>query len=193
MNEFDPRSYGSACTALLRDLAVCPLDAGRPQRDRRPLLEDLSLDALADGRTVVDREMARCCLAGLWLVHNYLDESHTISQKIQTTSGSYWHGIMHRREPDFSNAKYWFRRVGAHPIFGNLAELTRELADAAAPNSLPAGPFQERGWDPLIFVDACRTALHESGPRQRLCEEIARHEWQLLFDYCYCQAFAEAA
>ena len=53
--------------------------------------------------------MAACCLAGVWLLHDYLDESHTISQRIDTPSGSFWHGIMHRREGDFSNAKYWFR------------------------------------------------------------------------------------
>ena len=45
--------------------------------------------------------MAACCLCGLWLLHDFLDESHSLSQEITTDTGSYWHGIMHRREPDY--------------------------------------------------------------------------------------------
>ena len=71
---------------------------------------------------------ARCCISALYLRHNFLDESHEISQEIDTIDGSYWHGIMHRREPDYDNAKYWFRRVPSHPVFGPLCEKARELA-----------------------------------------------------------------
>src|SRR5438874_740571 len=69
---------------------------------------------------VRDQDMAAACLAGLWLYHDFLDEAHRISQELDTTTGSYWHGLVHRREPDFSNAKYWFRRVGDHAIFPAL-------------------------------------------------------------------------
>src|SRR5688500_14191487 len=34
-------------------------------------------------------------LAGLWLWHDFLDESHTISQGLHTPTGSFWHAIMH--------------------------------------------------------------------------------------------------
>src|SRR5256885_982720 len=44
-------------------------------------------------------------LAGLWLWHDFLGESHKIAQSLATPSGSMWHAIMHRREGDFSNSK----------------------------------------------------------------------------------------
>src|SRR5207245_11135 len=61
-------------------------------------------------------DWAACVRSGLYLRFNFLDESHTISQGIHTVEGSYWHAIMHRREPDYSNAKHWFRKVGQHPV-----------------------------------------------------------------------------
>ena len=87
----------------------------------------------APGRSprIADREMASCCLAGVWLLHDYLDESHNISQRIDTPEGSYWHAIMHRREGDFSNAKYWYRHVGEHPVFDAVRQRVAEFATTA--------------------------------------------------------------
>lgn len=122
---------------------------------------------------VVDRDMAQCCVSGVWLLSDFLDESHTISQGIDTTSGSFWHGIMHRREGDFSNAKYWFRHVGRHPVFEPLAERAAAL-----------GMSVRESWDPSSFVDACQTAVR-SGRDLDLCLDVQQVEWELLFDYCY--------
>jgi hypothetical protein len=46
------------------------------------------------------------CLSGLWLLAGDLDQSHSISQDLTSAEGSFWHGIMHRREADFGNAKF---------------------------------------------------------------------------------------
>lgn len=59
-------------------------------------------------------------LAGLHLWNDDIDRCHRIAQAHEAAEGNYWHAILHRREPDYSNAKYWYRRVGKHPIFSGL-------------------------------------------------------------------------
>ena len=120
---------------------------------------------------VVDQDAARCCLSGCWLLVDDLDASHTISQAIDTPSGSWWHGIMHRREGDFGNAKYWFGRAGDHPAVDLLAA-------------------QFGGWDPYDFVDACQRAV-ATGDGLDDCLDRQQAEWETLFDWCYRQAVGE--
>src|SRR5262245_19277607 len=115
MSKFDPNTYGPAFAPLLAIDRRRPLDAGQPNSSARAALQKLSVKT-AFTKPPADADMAACCLSGVWLLHDFLDESHTISQSIDTPTGSYWHAIMHRREGDFSNAKYWFRRVGDHPV-----------------------------------------------------------------------------
>jgi hypothetical protein len=112
MARFDPANYAAPVTALLGEPRLMPLDRGEPNRAAFDQLSGLDEARLFDGRPVRHREMARACLAGLWLYHGFLDESHRISQALHGRDGSYWHGIMHRREGDFANAKYWFAAPG---------------------------------------------------------------------------------
>src|SRR3954451_5018344 len=63
---------------------------------------------------------ANAALSGLLLLLGGWEQSHEISQDNPSPEGSYWHAIAHRIEPDSSNAGYWFRRVGVHPVFANL-------------------------------------------------------------------------
>ena len=58
--------------------------------------------------------------AALWLYADDLDRSHRICQQIDDATGSFWHGIMHRREGDFDNSRYWFNKVGDHPAISRI-------------------------------------------------------------------------
>lgn len=106
MTSFNPTHYAPLIAELLREPWLPPLDAGTPNREVRVRLEALSSDNAFAPHPVRDRGMADACRAGLWLYHNFLDESHRISQELHTPTGSYWHALMHRREPDFDNTKY---------------------------------------------------------------------------------------
>ncbi len=173
--------YGPVFGRLLEVDRLRALDEGSPDRASRSRLESLSVGEafahtqLGDTDNNIDNDGARCCLSAIWLLYDFLDESHTISQGIATAEGSYWHGIMHRREGDFSNAKYWFRKVGEHPVF-DLLENERLQDEGAGV------------WNPYDFVDACQAALRTDGTEAIRCRQLQQREWELLFDHCYRQA-----
>ena len=96
--------------------------------------------------------------AGLWLYVDELDRSHVISQGIEDATGSFWHGIMHRREGDFSNSHYWFHRVGKHPVMTSI-----------------------HGYDAHDFIDEVE-AQHEKSPADLVA--LQRREWEALFKWC---------
>lgn len=183
MPEFDPREYGPEVASLLEPARESELGPGRANRAARPALASLTLEQICAPHRVVDRDLAKACLAGLWLYHDFLDESHSLSQEISSSTGSYWHGIMHRREPDASNARYWFRNVGQHEVFPKVLEAANALD---APPGTPAETLvAASSWDPFLFVDMCETARHSGGELEAFCRRVQAAEWQLLFDYCW--------
>lgn len=117
------------------------------------------------------------CVAGMWLYHDQLDEAHTVAQSLDTPEGSFWHGILHRREPDAANAAYWMRRVGKHPVFPGLRDAVSALG----------GSFRVgTEWDALAWIDFWESTRKRPGsPDHTLALEIQRLEWQALFDYCH--------
>lgn len=121
------------------------------------------LDAQAVLPSIASQDDIVALRAGLLQVNDLLDGSHEYSQSVQgagrNAAGDYWHAIMHRREPDYSNAKYWFRRVGSHVIFDDLAATASPLLDQLPDvrnrwqdQLLPGGE-----WDPFAFVDLCQS------------------------------------
>lgn len=178
---FNPQAYGPAVAGILAlDGAgerLMPLAGGRCSN-----AEALTkLETAAPAGLFPHSRAPEAALSGLYLYFSCLDRSHELSQSLHSAEGSFWHGILHRQEPDADNARYWFRKVPSHPIFADLAIVAAEKA----------APFPEEGlspvqtWDPIRFVNLCeRARRHPGSPLERLALELQRAEWQLLFHYC---------
>jgi len=188
MHEFAPQDYGPVFGPLIKGDRFMPLGPGEPHDDRRAELASLTADAAFADVQVVDRDMAMACVSGVWLLHNFLDASHRISQSIDTPTGSYWHGIMHRREPDYSNAKYWFNRVGDHDIFPQLRESAGRIIEGAGGPDALNQLLDSNPWDPFTFVDLCEQAAAAENSLADFCRRIQQREWEILFDFCFRRA-----
>jgi hypothetical protein len=154
---------------------------GNPQA--RSLLDQATPERMVTG-AVASREDARAMLAGLWLWHDWLDESHRISQELHSATGSFWHAIMHRREGDFSNSKYWYVRCADHPVLGMIYQNA-----SATINPLPADKRLLRlvnmSWNPNAFVDLVQDVHDEPDePLHRIAVSLQQLEWRMLFDHC---------
>ncbi len=142
---------------------------------------------------------ASAMLAALWLWHDGLDECHRIVQQSpdelhpsaaksnpreMTQTLAFWHAIMHRREGDFSNSKYWYARCADHPVLQSMASHANEIL-----HPLPADKsllkITRNGWDPNAFVDLTEQVHHQpSDSRYHAAVSLQKIEWRALFDYC---------
>ena len=147
-----------------------------------------AIEALVDSNILIsstsgDAQSEALCRSALWLLAGELDRSHTLSQSIETPDGSYWHGIMHRREGDFWNSKYWFRRVGRHPVLGQLAERIAAERTQFEERGMACRGLVDRNTVAEAIVDLCQAAMSEKPELSLDLELICWWEWQLLFRY----------
>jgi hypothetical protein len=174
----DPASSGFE--RLVTDFPLADLGPGR----RVGALSELELQQrLAPLLTRFDlggrrEELVRALLL-LW--HDQLEAAHEIVQGIPTPDGSCVHAIMHRREPDYANAKYWWRKTGPHPALPELARRVETFLRAAGADEwigrlMPAG-----GWDAIAFVDSVAAA---GGDRRQagLWQQVQRLETLVLLE-----------
>lgn len=152
-------------------LPVPMADALRPLFTHVPM--DRAMERLVVGHAVPDPDLVALALsvvsdaaladcpalqAGIWLYVDDLERSHTLSQAVHDATGSAWHGIMHRREGDFSNSHYWFRKAGRHPALVDIPD-----------------------YEPHAFIDAVASALPDETTD---LVALQRVEWSALFAWC---------
>ncbi|MBX3745754.1 MAG: hypothetical protein KF833_10650 [Verrucomicrobiae bacterium] len=102
------------------------------------------------------------CLRALVLVwHDHPDGAHGLVQDLAGGDAAWVHGIIHRREPDYSNARYWFHRVGSHGLLERLAEGAAPMLAGHA--SLPYRLIRDGEWDPMAFIDAVALVARPGG------------------------------
>ena len=88
----------------------------------------------------------------LLLAAGDLERAHRLVQEASNVDGTYIHGIVHRIEGDFDNARYWFGRTAVQPA---AAEIYRH----AAANSPKVA--SRATWDPIWVTDWVETSRNE--------------------------------
>lgn len=121
-------------------------------------------------------------LAGILLFFGELEQSHEISQGLSDGDGAYWHGLMHRREGDFANAGYWFRRVGKHPVHSSLGR----IVNGGNWLSVEVQKYsrQNPAWDMVWMNEMCKkTSKKGEADLIKDLEILQWSEYRLLLDY----------
>jgi hypothetical protein len=119
------------------------------------------------------------------LYHDHQNEAHDLVQDMTDVDGALIHAILHRREPDYWNAKYWFRRIGDHAVYRSLAARVGALDGAAAGKALARKLTLSGTLDPLGFVDACEAVARrpEKDPEVEFLRRLQHAEFEALAEH----------
>lgn len=112
--------------------------------------------------------------ATLLLWHDQLEPAHRLVQDLQSADAAYLHGIVHRREPDFWNAKYWFRRAGRARVLPAITEAAKTKTRGMDPGDWASRLVLNGQWNPEAFVDLCETVAKSvpEEPLNRLAQSL---------------------
>ena len=136
-------------------------------------------DATLAAAPITDAAMLTLVRGALLYAVDDLDGAHRIFQDDPSALGSYWHGMLHRREGDFDNARYWFRRAGRLGVFGALHEAT---------STLSADIARQPTWDPYLFTGLCEQAKFGAHEMMTTCLAVQRAEFETMLAYCWRKA-----
>jgi hypothetical protein len=106
-------SYSVFITDFLRRVQLPRLSAGEPLPDKELIQKTTAAKEHEISRATGSQ--ASCARGLLLLAAGDLDQAHRTVQEISTPDAAYIHGVIHRIDDDFNNARYWFRRAGMHP------------------------------------------------------------------------------
>ena len=126
-----------------------------------------------------DGDSFQCLRSGLHLWNDDLDRAHRIAQEIGGSPAGHWHGIMHRREGDYGNSRYWFRKVGASPVFPGLLAAAQLLAKDHPGDAFAKWVSGQKKWDPIAFIGAC-----EKLKEAEYLRNVQIKEFELLLGHC---------
>jgi hypothetical protein len=114
---------------------------------------------------------AAAYLAALHLWNDNLSAAHEIVQSAETPAAMLLHGIVHRREGDYDNARYWFRQAGNHPAYHGLQVRVAAYLKSSRPVGGAVGDALEQmaaqgSWNPYLFVSAAAMLEYRTEERE---------------------------
>lgn len=170
------RFWALAGTAEPPDLDQGPRSGVRSSTELRDGVGLLSAD-LGLSSSVSDLLLA----AGL-LYNDHHDEAHDMVQDLTDRDGCLIHAILHRREPDYWNASYWFRRVSAHPLYRSATPVVVAAASEPVTKMLLKRLTLSGTLDPIALVTECENAA-PAGPGSeevRFLRRVQQAEFEAL-------------
>ncbi len=151
-----------------------------PQESSAPLLarriREADDAAIAGGRAIGDPAVFPLVRGGLFYAVDAIHEAHSVFQDASGDLGAYWHGMMHRREGDFDNARYWFRRAGKLGFFDALHHAACEHSALMA---------RQSNWDPYVFTGECEQARFGADENLKELAALQLIEFEGVFDYSW--------
>jgi hypothetical protein len=136
-------------------------------------------DASVAGNSIGVPEAFAVVRGGLLYALDDLSGCHEFFQNTASDLVGYWHGMMHRREADFDNARYWFRRAGALPFFNALHSRAAEISTDMA---------KQVSWDPYFFTIECEQHRFGADSEEVNLARLQQAEFDVVFDYSWRQA-----
>jgi hypothetical protein len=124
--------------------------------------------------------------AGLLVWNDDIHAAHKIVQDVPDATGSFWHAIIHRREGDASNSRYWWARTGEHAAFERLNQAAQStLSKETSREALSfAKRLQDAGkWLPNDFVGLCEKSRRGQFDGEWL-QRLQVVEFETLLNWC---------
>jgi hypothetical protein len=128
----------------------------------------------------------------LWLRVGIIEPAHEIVQDDSTQIGSYLHGVVHRLEGDYWNAKYWFRHAKEKRWMQLLsnAVVQRVEQEGLLDMATELKVIHQGAFLPTEFVSAheqLSSHSRSSKEREDAVGRIAFLEWE-----CLCELIGES-
>jgi len=136
-------------------------------------------DAAVAGRPIGVPQTFAIVRGALLYALDDLGGCHEFFQNTASDLVGYWHGMMHRREADFDNARYWFRRAGSLPFFNTLHGRAAEISSDMA---------KQVSWDPYLFTGRCEQHRFGEDSETEVLVRLQKAEFDVVFDYSWRQA-----
>ena len=167
-----------------------------PLAPRAPWNKELSQQLQSDDETLFGADIVRAfassdaaastrralCRAALFLWNDDLDAAHNIVQPHDdNATANLLHAVVHRREKDFSNALYWWRKTGAHPLLYNIGLAVKDVNGAREYSQLFG---RDDVFDAAAFTQLCEKP---SPQNDEVLRRIQAVELESIYEFCRAQ------